>query len=297
MKTILILHNPKAGDEDHQKKELIDSIKLKGYQYQYASVQKDDWKKIDGDIDIILVVGGDGTVRKVVKFLLQRTLLDKKMLISLLPMGTANNIALTLGLSYNLANLLKQWDVNKTRKMDVGAVRGSHFKNFFLESLGYGILPKLMRTMEEIETSHLKRSEDEITFALHTLLGLSSTYKAKHAIIKVDGKQYEGNFLLIEVMNICSLGPNLILAPNADIADGMFDIVLLREEQRQDFISYIGNVLTSKTKKVPWQSIQGKQIEIQWDGSWVHIDDELVRLDKSNSTQIEARPNILELLI
>jgi len=296
MKTILVLHNPKAGDEDHQKKELIDAIKLKGYQCQYASVQK-DWKRIDDSIDIILVVGGDGTVRKVVKFLLQRTLLDKKILLSLLPMGTANNIAFTLGVSYNLMKLLKRWEDNKIRNMDIGAVKSSLFKNCFLEGLGYGILPKLMRTMEEIETSHLKKSEDEITFALHTLLGLSSTYKAKHAIIKVDGKEYEGEFLLIEVMNICSLGPNLMLAPNADIADGLFDIVLLREEQRDDFINYIGSVLTNKLKEAPWQSIQGKRIEIQWDGFWMHIDDELVRLDKKNSVQVEVRPSILELLV
>jgi diacylglycerol kinase family enzyme len=296
MKTILVLHNPKAGDEDHQRKELIDAIKLKGYQCQYASVQK-DWKKIDDSIDIILVVGGDGTVRKVVKFLLQRTLLDKRILISLLPMGTANNIAFTLGVSYNLMNLLKRWEGNKIRNMDIGAVTSSLFKNFFLEGLGYGILPKLMRTMDEIETSHLKKSEDEITFALHTLLGLSSTYKAKHAIVKVDGKQYEGEFLLIEVMNICSLGPNLLLAPNADIADGLFDIVLLREEQRDDFIDYIGSVLTNKSKEAPWQSIRGKQIEIQWDGFWMHIDDELVHLDKKNNVQVEVRPSVLELLV
>lgn len=296
MKTILVLHNPKAGDEDHQKKELIDAIKLKGYQCQYASVQK-DWKTIDDSIDIILVVGGDGTVRKVVKFLLQRTLLDKRILISLLPMGTANNIAFTLGVSYNLMNLLKRWEGNKIRNMDIGAVTSSLFKNFFLEGLGYGILPKLMRTMDEIETSHLKKSEDEITFALHTLLGLSSTYKAKHAIVKVDGKQYEGEFLLIEVMNICSLGPNLLLAPNADIADGLFDIVLLREEQRDDFINYIGSVLTNKLKETPWQSIRGKQIEIQWDGFWMHIDDELVHLDKKNNVQVEVRPSVLELLV
>lgn len=297
MKTILILHNPGAGEEDHQKDELVKLIKSAGYHCDYVSLHEKSWKNINHDIDVVMIVGGDGTVRQVVKFLLKRRIMDKKLLVSLLPMGTANNIALTLGLSYTLDELVSNWENNTIKKMDIGAVYSPSMRNFFIEGLGYGLLPKLMKEMEGVETDHLKNSEDEISFALHTLLKLTLIYKAKYAAIEVDGQQFKGNFLLVEIMNICSVGPNLRLAPKANISDGLFEVVLLHEEQRDDFVNYIKGVLVNKIVKAPWQTIRGKQIQVQWGGGWIHVDDELIRLKKMMSLQIEARPGILEFLL
>ncbi|MFC0319141.1 MULTISPECIES: diacylglycerol/lipid kinase family protein [Olivibacter] len=294
--TILILHNPKAGDKDHQKNELVNAIKEAGYNAIYSSIRQKKWQKIDKAIDIILIVGGDGTVRKVASVLLKRTWLDKKLLLSLLPMGTANNVALTLGSPDNIKKLLNRLAKKNIKKVDVGAVDLGVEQNFFLESLGVGLLPKLMREMEKIKTDNLESKEDEISLALHTLLTISLSYEARQAHITIDGKKITGKYLLIEVLNICSIGPNLKLAPEADMTDGLFEVVLLEEGQRDVFIEYVKNVALGKTKKGPWKIIRGRDIQIQWDGTWIHVDDEYVQLKDKTDLLVEARPQILDFL-
>lgn len=295
--TILILHNPKAGDKDHQKTELVDTIKKAGYDCTYNSIRQKKWQKIDPFLDIILIAGGDGTVRKVAETLLKRSLLDKRLLLSVLPMGTANNIALTLGAPNNLKSLLNGWKKKKVKGVDVGVVHFNSDRNFFLESLGVGLLPKLMRDMKDIKTNNLENKEDEISLALHTLLAISLGYQARSASVTIDEKKITGRFLLIEVLNICSVGPNLKLAPKADLADGFFEVALLKEDQRDAFVQYVKNLALGKTSKEPWEIIKGKKIEMQWDGTWLHIDDEYIQLEDNVNLFIEVRSQVLDFLI
>lgn len=292
----MILHNPKAGDKDHQKNELVNAVKKGGYSCIYSSIRQRKWQ-IDPSVDMILIAGGDGTVRKVVNVLLKRTLLDKKLLLSVLPMGTANNIALTLSSPDNLKDLLSRWKRKRVKRVDVGSVHIGTDGNFFLESLGVGLLPKLMKEMGKIKTDNLQSRSEEIRLALHTLLAVSLSYEARQACIIVDNKKIEGKFLLIEVLNICSIGPNLKLAPDADITDGIFEVALLREDQRELFIEYVKNLAFGKEGEGPWQILQGRDIQIQWDGSAVHVDDETILLKDKTNLSIEVRSQILDFVV
>ena len=105
MKIAKVLHNPNAGDGENSDKDLITALEAEGYKCSYLSTkekgwEKKDWDKIESeDIDFVIVAGGDGTVRKLAGELLDRKLIDKKLPIALLPFGTANNIARTLGIA------------------------------------------------------------------------------------------------------------------------------------------------------------------------------------------------------
>ncbi|MEH6308364.1 diacylglycerol kinase family protein [Olivibacter sp. CPCC 100613] len=295
--TILILHNPKAGDKDHQKNELVHTIREAGYNCIYNSIRQKKWQQIDGSVDIILIVGGDGTVRKVAGILLKRTLLEKRLLLSLLPMGTANNVALTLKSPDNLRTLLRHWKKRNTKKVDVGFIDLHGEENFFLESFGIGLFPKLMREMEKIKTNNLENKEDEISLALHTLLAINLTYDAKEATISVDGEKINDKFLLIEVLNICSIGPNLRLAPKANLKDGLFEVALLKENQREAFGEYIKGLALGRTTRSPWTIVKGKDIQIQSEERWIHIDDENIQLKHSAKLSIDVRRQVLDFLV
>ena len=97
MKIINLLHNPTAGSEDHDREELISLMEKNGFECQYSST-KENWKDIDEKADFIVAAGGDGTIRKITKELLDRKLSEKTWPIALLPLGTANNIAQTLNI-------------------------------------------------------------------------------------------------------------------------------------------------------------------------------------------------------
>src|SRR2546423_14870138 len=98
MRIVSLLHNPKAGNESHDKKKLREAIESAGFECRYLSTKKNGWKDFDEQVDFIVVAGGDGTVSKVAEELLKRN--GKKIIpIAILPLGTANNIAKSLHIS------------------------------------------------------------------------------------------------------------------------------------------------------------------------------------------------------
>src|SRR3954464_12371953 len=98
MKSVKLFHNPTAGEGEHSKDTLIRQIEKAGYNCSYSSTKKAGIEETPPEVaDILVAVGGDGTVRKLAAHLLERPLRDKPGPIGLLPAGTANNIARTLG--------------------------------------------------------------------------------------------------------------------------------------------------------------------------------------------------------
>src|SRR4051812_7704662 len=119
MKVVKLLHNPGAGDEEHSKKELVKLIEANGFECNYSSVKK-DWTNFEPEPDFLVIAGGDGTVRKVTKELLEQNLVNKKFPIALLPLGTANNIAKTLGIAGEKESIIQSWHRARLKKYDVG---------------------------------------------------------------------------------------------------------------------------------------------------------------------------------
>ena len=62
---ILLIHNPKAGDRKHSKKQLTAGLTRCGHQTSYRSIKERRWKKaLKKPVDLVIAAGADGTVRK-----------------------------------------------------------------------------------------------------------------------------------------------------------------------------------------------------------------------------------------
>ncbi|GAB2781840.1 diacylglycerol kinase family lipid kinase [Rhabdobacter roseus] len=292
-----LFHNPGAGDEEHDRKKLIALIESQGFECRYSSTKKKGWEKIEPDIDFLIVAGGDGTVRKVAAQYLSRTLVDKKYPLALLPLGTANNIAKTLELGTDIEKLIASWSQGTFRKIDVGLLDGVDEQKFFLESFGYGLFPRLMKTLRKMERKEDMLPEEKIKMALLTLHDLILTYKPKKCRMKVDGTDHSGDYLLVEVMNTRLMGPNLHLAPQADPSDGILNIALLPESQRDAFASYLVGRLNGKTDPFPCEVVTGKSICLEWEGADAHVDDEVIKLEKATKVGIKIQEGVLDFLV
>ncbi|GGH09047.1 diacylglycerol kinase [Sphingobacterium alkalisoli] len=298
MQQAILLHNPGAGDEDHLKSDLVKSIEAAGYGCVYFSVKKEDtWKQQLDQADFAVVAGGDGTVRRVVKELVKRNALDKKLPIALLPMGTANNLCKTLGIDrdHDSEHLIENWGKATLQRFDVGIIKNADTTDFFLEGAGYGVFPKLIKKMESIDISHVETAKDELQLALEVLHDIILSAKATNYRIKADNNIYEGKSLLLEVMNIQSIGPNLILSPSAETDDGLFDVVIVDEAQREEFAQYIKELITDAEATFSWKTFKAKELTIECDSKHMHVDDELV-LPLKNPLLLEVRDNVLEFL-
>lgn len=293
MKFAKLLHNPGAGDADHSATDLIDIIEAAGFDCSYSSTKKLDKTDIKPHkLDLVILAGGDGTVRKIAPQLLQENLP-----IGLIPMGTANNIARTLGISEDTETIVENWTHEKVKSFDLGHVYGLDEAYVFLEGFGFGIFPLLMDRMKKFDKSEVEDPKERLQIALKVLEELVEEFAAVKGTIKIDGNDHSGKFILIEVMNIKSIGPNLNLAPDADPGDGYFDVVLVREDERKRFGDYVRSKIDGDEKPQAFQTVRCKSLKISWDGDLLHADDEKIKLDKSCEVNINIQPEALKFLI
>lgn len=298
MKLAKLLHNPGAGDEEHDREDLVTLIESSGFRCRYSSTKKEDWKDFEQDVDFLVVAGGDGTVRKITKELLDRKLLDKTWPIGLLPLGTANNIAKTLELEDETEDLIRSWHQWQIKKYDVGRITHMDEALFFLEGFGFGVFPYLMNKMKKKEKD-LKDAtpEEKLQTALEEFHEIILTYEPRHCQLQIDGKDYSGLYLMAEVMNTRSIGPNLFLAPDAHPDDGVLDVVLVSERDKDKFATYIQHKLEGIEDPADFTIVRGKKIVIAWDGTHVHVDDEVVKIKKEQAVEIEIKEGLLEFLV
>jgi diacylglycerol kinase family enzyme len=298
MKSIKVFHNPTAGEADHSKEDLIKQIEKAGYDCSYSSTKRAEIEdSVPEDADIVVLVGGDGTVRKLATHLLEKPLLEKSGPIGLIPAGTANNIARTLGIKGTREEIIEGWSSCDTKAFDIGRITGVEKAPFFLEALGFGVFPKLIKEMHERE----EKSDDpekELSEALKRLHEIVLNYKTRECTITIDDHIHTGKFLMVEVMNIQSLGPNLNLAPHADPGDGELEVILIPESQREELADYVKR-RTKRGKDEPffYQALKAKKIKVTWNGHLIHVDDQLIKIEKSEEISIELVQGVLDFLV
>ncbi|MGN6417507.1 MAG: diacylglycerol/lipid kinase family protein [Pseudobacter sp.] len=296
MKLAMLIHNPGAGDQEHSKKKLLDLLGSQGYDCRYFSTKKEGWDTLDPEVDLIIVAGGDGTVGKVARKMVEQKLNDK-IPMALLPAGTANNIASTLGLSGELEDLVESWKPGLVKKFDLGLFRQEGSEELFLEGVGFGLFPKLIKVMKKIDDIP-ETAEESLELALSTLLEIVATAKSRYCKLELDGNDYSGEYLLLEILNTNSIGPNLKLAPQADPGDGRFDAVWIREDERTKLIEYLQHRLNKEEATPPFHSLSCRRVHLEWAGAQVHVDDMLEKKDEPPfPAVIELLPEMISFLV
>lgn len=297
MKIVNLLHNPGAGNEDHSEEELVSLLEANGFECQYSSMDNKAWKKIGEKVDFIVAAGGDGTIRKITKELLDRKLSEKTWPIGLLPLGTANNIAQTLEINGDTEEIIKSWHEPQIKNFDVGRIRGLEDANFFLESFGYGIFPYVIRKMKKVDKKSIETPEMQMKTALEILHETIFSYEPKYCELKVDDTDHSGKYLLVEIMNTRLIGPNLFLSPHGDPGDGQFEIILIPQEDKEKLARYVAEKIGGIDVPYTFKQLKGKNIKISWEGTHVHADDEMLKLDKNEKVRIELREGLLKFLV
>lgn len=299
MKQVRLIYNPNAG-AGHDKESLLELIESFGMRCLHSSKKKEDlgaslakWSRLH---DLLIVAGGDGTVRHIVEAILAQKRLENIKPIALLPMGTSNNIAKSLGIEGQPESLVATWELAALKKIDVGRIYDFPWADFFIEGFGFGLFPRFIKAMKK--TPRNKTPEENFRLSYDTLLDIVNTCPAKRYQLQIDGYDYSGNYILLEIMNTKAIGANLFLAPNADMGDGWLEIVLASEEDRDKLKSYF--TAKSQQTEVPCglKVIKGKSIRLGWDGKLAHVDDKLVRMEGSDHQfQVEVRESVVEFVV
>ncbi|HET8562955.1 MAG TPA: hypothetical protein VFM35_03665, partial [Candidatus Binatia bacterium] len=123
--------------------------------------------------------------------------------------------------------------------------------------------------------AHANDTEEKITSALEMLRELLQSCPTKPLKVTLDGNDLSGEYILLEVMNIKSVGPNLYLAPDADPGDGWLDVVFLPEGERDKLNKYLSDSIEGKHSSPDLPIRRGQHVQIELEGSVIHIDDQV----------------------
>jgi len=230
MKLNLIL-NPAAGKNkgEHAIETAIPLLEAKGIQSEVLTslysghvidlVQQIDLSKFDG----IVAVGGDGTLFEVINGLLKK---HKNLAIPLgqIPVGTGNSFIKDLNI-HSIEDAVNSIFSGKTRKIDVGHFKYPEGEYYFINLLGTGFVANVAHRAGRYKTLG---PLSYIIGVFEELIKLGSV----PVEITIDGKVLQRDFIFAEICNSTKTGGNMIMAPEARIDDGLFDVILLNKISR-----------------------------------------------------------------
>jgi diacylglycerol kinase (ATP) len=268
----LVIHNPTAGTGNHTAEALSAFLQDLGYAVTACSTKQGLYKKcLNEHADLILVAGGDGAITRVI-----RSLPNFNVPLAILPLGTANNIARSLGLEGEADVLLDCIRKRITRKLDVGLVSGGPWKKRrFVEGVGVGLLANWMYGASS------KPPAPERTQKGRELLG-EALGKAvpRQWTLNIDGHELSQEFLLVEILNTRFIGPALPIGPSSEPGDRLLDVVYLLPEARSEMLAWLEDPHRTAS---PLLVRQGRKIILNWEHGPLHIDDRSWERPDSNA--------------
>jgi diacylglycerol kinase (ATP) len=284
----VLFHNPGSGAKGYKKEDVLAALKLANIDAAYVSMKSDDFAKaFDKHATLFIAAGGDGTIRKVVA-----GARDTGVPVAVLPLGTANNVARSLGIAGTPQELVETWDVDHSVEIDIGQARGAWGTELFIESFGVGVLPAYLRM-----AAKAKKPEGAANLQQGRELLQKALKKAKpiEAELTIEGRKLNGEFLGVEILNIPFTGPGLPLGSKADAADGRLDVICFEADRRKELMKWLDAPLDEPP---PVLSRGAGEVRLLWRDEPSRLDDKSFdNEDKTHTAEIACDEGTVRVLI
>lgn len=233
-------------------------------------------------IDLVIVGGGDGTLNTVVN-----SLVEHQLPLGILPLGTANDLARTLGLPLAIADACQVIAAGYSKAIDLGKVNGRYFFNVASLGLSVEITQQL--------TKGAKQRWGVLAYGLTALRVLSQT-RPFHATIRANGEELTVKTLQVAVGNGLYYGGGLAIAADATIDDECLDLYSLNVQHWWQIFHLLLHLPKGRQKLLPWVStLKAQSIEvITRKARDINTDGEITTHTPANFTVV---PQILEVFI
>ncbi|MGO8999676.1 MAG: diacylglycerol/lipid kinase family protein [Polyangiaceae bacterium] len=245
-------------------------------------------------VDVIAVVGGDGTLNEVA----QAYLGDSGEAIrgpdlALIPSGTGGDFKKTLGMSGAIDEAVARIRHGQRRSIDLGVLRmiatnGEEKLHAFVNIASFGIGGQV----DSIVNGSPKWLGGKVAFFAATLRAMAS-YKNASVRVKVDGKPwFEGPIFNVAIANGRFFGGGMMIAPHADPSDGRFECVAIGDLTRPEVVAlsskiYKGAHLASRDVRVT----SGTRVEAEPLHPWASV---LLDVDGEQPGRLPAKATLLK---
>ncbi len=179
----------------------------------------------DGDYDLlkdkilkegitdVVVTGGDGTVNQVTS-----VLRGISIRIGIIPVGSGNGLARTAGIPTRPQQALALIFTGKTQKVDAFLINNQYACT--LSGIGF-----------DAQVAHdfaTKASRGLVTYTQQSILNFFKAHPYQFEVI-IDGFSFFTDAFFISIANSNQFGNNFTIAPQANLHDGLLDIVIVQK--------------------------------------------------------------------
>ena len=193
---------------------------------------------------IIIAMGGDGTIGEVI-----RGMAKSKAALGIIVGGTMNDIAASLGIPEDVEEACAVIVTGNIRKLDLGQIKTNKYKKFYFFMVTViGLTATMYPKVKKIPKGNLSSLKDAISTFMK--------FKGKPEVFLTldDESKIKVDTMLVTIANTPLIASKNLVAPNASMEDGLFDISVFPSFNKAEVLSYFAR--TSKEDLIPDGKLQ-----------------------------------------
>ena len=239
---------------------------------------------VPAEFDCVIAVGGDGTVNEVVNGLIAAAQASNRWqngdpvgTLGVIPIGSGNDFAFALGLrAHDIAYACKRIAIGQPRLVDVAHVVDDRpVELYFCNNMGSGFDAAV-----NIEAHKLKRVRGFLLYFVALIRTIFLYYRAPWTEITAGEDQLRMPILMASIANGPRTGGGFLMAPKAQVDDGVLDLCVAGQVSRLGILRLIPHFLRGTHEgQRPIQMLRANHIVIETkEGLPVHVDGEVFRV-------------------
>ena len=279
---IRFIINPSSGTGKQKGIEKYISKYLDNFEIIYTQKTGDatniSRKAVIENIDVVVAVGGDGTVNECLK-----GLVNTNTALGVIPCGSGNGFAYHIGMERNIEKAVKQLKDTQFEVIDSCTANGIPFVN--VSGIGFDahIANLFLTSTERGLVNYVKIIQRELK------------YKAKEYTINYNNIERKVTAYMIAFANASQYGNDARISPMADFKDGLIDFVIVKDFPKWKIPIFIYMLLTSKIHLSKYiEIIQCDKMTIKAVNTLLHLDGEPIKA--SNPIEVTILPKSLKIL-
>ncbi|MBX2889784.1 MAG: diacylglycerol kinase family lipid kinase [Saprospiraceae bacterium] len=288
-KRILFIVNPKAGTHLHKhiRESVNKHLNHRKFEYGFRFTERSEHAKeitkegIAEGYEIIVAVGGDGSINEVAS-----ALLGTDVVLGIVPAGSGNGLAMHLGYGRDIDEAVRKINTAEEHLIDIGLMNGHPFIN--IAGIGFDGL-----------VSNMMKGSNWRGFLPYFLKSVEAglKYTPRECRIELEDRVLTEKCFIISIANGPMWGYHFQIAPDARLDDGFFEVVILKEAPKWQYFAAVPSTLNGKIYDAAFvEHFTTKRVKISAPGkNHVHLDGEGLVLE--GDLEFEIKPKALKILV
>jgi len=289
----LVIFNPAAnhGRAKELEKTIQNMVKDYGGLDWESTVAAGETKEIalraiNNGYEHLIAIGGDGTTQEVVNGLLSVAKI-KRPTLGIVPIGSGNDFAGSLGISKDYVNSLLAALTGKLHPVDVGLLKTNDGKqHWWVNVVGIGF-----DAVVDIRSKKMVFFTGFWLYLVAALQTILRNHTPYHFMGKMDDRKFERNLLMLVISNGKREGGGFKIAPLAFLDDGMLNYVGVTKISRMRMLLTLPYFLNGTQDQLPYvEAGKLKKLEINADHPMqIHADGEIIAGFESQVTGLSIK--------